>query len=544
MFNSIALRRVKLQPNDRRNMRRRKIAVFGIAALVLTGCASTAPAALTTGASNTGDSEAAAVQAEAFPDVYAQTIAWRDCTDEDGLDAAFSAELGDAGVDPEGIRCGTVRAPLDWDDPGDDDRIDLAVVHVPATGDDPLGTLMGNPGGPGEPGVGFMLGVPLSPGIDAVLERYDLLGFDPRGIGHSTPLECYDTGSELPAVQLGLCAASQPIAHTMGTSQVARDMELMRALIGAAQLDFLGYSYGTMLGASYATLFPENTGRMVLDSAENAEWASPIHSFDQAVAGAKATVALATACRTEYADEVEVCPFVDEDSLVRVLSDLDEEPLVTTQGTPIDGGDLKSYLIQTLYKSHFERGRTLDRVALALFGDQDAIDEIGGDDQDDAGEAEAAERDPQLADPVDLTMDIVSCHSFPIDPDIPGLIAHIQETGIPRLLGGPEITDDTLESFVDFSCYALPGSGLDITDRFDAAGAQPPLVIGVTGDHATPYQYAQDLVDELGVGTLLTLDGQGHAASFTGRSACIDTAVTEYLLEGTLPQEGAVCTDD
>lgn len=518
----------------------------GLAALAIVMAGCTAPLS-GSGPDSGAAGGAAAAQAEAFPDVYAQTIDWRDCTDEDGLDEGFGGELNAVGVDPEGIRCGTVRAPLDWDDPSDDDRIDLAVVHIPATGDDPLGTLMGNPGGPGEPGVGFMLGMPLSPGIDAVLERYDLLGFDPRGIGNSTPLECYDTGSELPAVQLGLCAASQPIAHTMGTSQVARDMELMRSLIGAAQLDFLGYSYGTMLGASYATLFPEHTGRMVLDSAENAEWASPIHSFDQAVAGAKATVALATACRTEYADEVEVCPFVDEDSLVRVLTDLDAEPLVTTQGTTIDGGDLKSYLIQTLYQSHFERGRTLDRVALALFGDQDAIDEIGGDtegDQDVVDESETAERDPNLADPVDLTMEVVSCHSFPIDPDIPGLIAHIQKTGIPRLLGGPEITDDTLESFVDFSCYALPGSGLDITDRFDAAGAQAPLVIGITGDHATPYQYAQDLVDELGVGRLLTLDGQGHAASFAGRSACIDTAVTEYLLEGTLPKEGTVCQDD
>src|SRR5690606_34286456 len=113
-----------------------------------------------------------------------------------------------------------------------------------------------------------------------------------------------------------------------------------------------------------------------------------------------------------------------------------------------------------------------------------------------------------------------------------------------RLLGGPEIDDATLAPFVDLSCYTLPESGLDITDSFDATGADPILVIGITGDHATPYQYAQVLTDELGDATLLTLDGQGHGASYSGRSSCIDTAVTDYLLEGVVPAKGTVCTDD
>lgn len=470
-------------------------------------------------------------QATDFPEVYNQNVDWRACGAEDGLDRYMSDALAEGGIKVDEITCADIQAPYDWADPTNHDTIDLAIVRIPSMGSGDLGTLLGNPGGPGAGGVEFMLGMPLSPGFDEVMEHYDLLGFDPRGIGRSTPLDCDGAGSELRVVQLGTCIAENPITHTMGTSQVARDMELMRHLSDDKRLNFFGYSYGTMLGATYATLFPERVGRMVLDSAEDAEWASLIHNFDQQVAIANATVALATACRTEYQDEVEVCPFVDEESLIEVLNQLDEEPLVASDGTEIPGYLLQSYLTNALYQSHVERGRTLDTISLALFGDQEAIDTIGAEF---AGGGSG----------IDLAMDIVTCHSFPIEPDVPGLLEHIEKVGMPRLLGGPELNDTTLAPFVDLSCYTLPESGLDITDSFDGAAADPILVIGITGDHATPYQYAQVLTDELGDATLLTLDGQGHGASYSGRSSCIDTAVTGYLLEGAMPAKGTVCADD
>ncbi|MGJ0204036.1 alpha/beta hydrolase [Leucobacter sp. gxy201] len=470
----------------------------------------------------------AAWQAESFASVYEQRVEWRECDADDGLDADLTESLEASGVEPDGIACGAVTAPFDWNDPENEQTIELAVVRVLATGE-PRGTLIGNPGGPGATGIDFMLGMAAAPGFDQVLEHYDLLGFDPRGIGSSTPIDCDAGVSELPEIQLGECIAEHPLTRTMGTVQVARDMELLRALQGAEKLDYLGYSYGTMLGATYASIFPERVGRMVLDSAENAEWASPIHSFEQQVAIAKAVVALATDCRTEYADEVEVCPFDSEASVLAVLERLQTEPLVASDGTEITGADLYGYLTGALYSSHYGRGIVLDTVALALFGDQEAIDALGAEVS--GGSA-------------DLAMRVVSCHSFPIEPDIPGLLAHVERVGVPRLMGGPEITDEVLAPFVDLSCYALPESGLDVTESFDAAGAGPILVIGITGDHATPYPYAQELVDELGPATLLTLDGQGHAASFSDRSSCIDAAVTAYLVAGEMPATGTVCTDD
>lgn len=502
-------------------------AALTVAALLLAGCA--APAPPTVEELIDPAARGAEWQAEHFSQLYEQQVTWARCDENYGADPATVAELVSVGFAENSIQCAMIAAPLDWDDPSNTQTIELAVVHVASPGS-PRGTLLGNPGGPGEPGVEFMLGMVLSPGFDGVLASYDLLGFDPRGIGHSTPIACDDAGSELRAVQIAHCAAENSLVHTMGTAQVARDMELMRHLMGEERLDYLGYSYGTMLGATYASIFPERVGRMVLDSAENAEWASPIHQFDQQVAISNSLAALADTCRTVYADVVEVCPFTSESSLIKVLADLDKAPLVASDATTVSGGDLYGILVSTLYQSHVGRGDMLDTIALALFGNQDAIDVLA----------------EQLADNgvEDLSMDIVTCHSYPIEPNIEGLIEHIDQEGVPRLMGGPAVTDEVLAPYVDMSCYALPESGLDYSDTFSAETADPILVVGITGDHATPFQYAQVLADELGNATLLTLDGQGHAASFTGRSSCVDTAVTDYLVDGTIPKAGSVCTDD
>lgn len=478
------------------------VAALASATLLLAGCASPA----TPGLEELIDPAArgAAWQAENFSELYKQKLEWAPCDDSFGADPATVAELERAGIDADGIRCAMVASPFDWDDPSNSETIELSVARVSSTGS-ARGTLLGNPGGPGEPGVEFMLGMALSPGFEEVLDNYDLLGFDPRGIGRSTPIECDDAGSELRAVQIAECVAANSLARTMGTVQVARDMELLRHLVDEERLDYLGCSYGTMLGATYASIFPERVGRMVLDSAENAEWASPIHQFDQQVAISNALAALADTCRTVYADVVEVCPFTSEDSLIEVLDQLNRKPLVASDASVVTGDALYGLLVGTLYQSHVGRGDMLDTIALALFGNQDAIDVLA--------------ENLSTEGTVDLAMDIVTCHSFPLDPNVVGLLDHVRETGVPRRMGGPEVTDDVLAPYVDMSCYALPESGLDYADNFSAKGADPILVIGITGDHATPFQYAQVLADELGSATLLTLDGQVCTDDFSADDA-------------------------
>lgn len=221
-------------------------------------------------------------------------------------------------------------------------------------------------------------------------------------------------------------------------------MELLRSLAGGGErLDYLGYSYGTMLGATYATLFPEKAGRMVLDSAENAQWGALTHNYDQMVAVSKAVSALAERCSDLTTSEgaAVTCPFTSEREMLDYQKSLTDKPLVASDGT--------------------------------------------------------------------------------------------------------EITDEVLAEFTEFDCAVLPATGTDITTSFDASKVSSVLlVIGITGDHATPYQHGKELARQLGKASFVTLEGTGHGASFSGRSTCIDELATAYLVDGTVPKDGTVCQPD
>jgi len=499
--------------------RRRRTAavVLAVATLALAACTDT-------GRLDAGPS-ASAAQERDFPAVYAQTIDWRACGEDDGLSARVTESLARHGTTVGGFRCATIAAPLDWNDPGNRETIGLAVVHIPATGDAPIGTLFTNPGGPGAEDLAFVYGLMAGKGFDRIRERYDLLAVDPRGVGRSTPVVC-DSTSTIREVQVSACAAANPVARTMGTSQVARDLELLRALMKDDRLHYLGYSYGTALGATYSTLFPERVGRMVLDSAIGSEWATPIGAFRQEKAFAEQVVSLVEGCGVVY--RVDPCPFASEDALVAEMARLTATPLIASDGTTVDGAAMYESLASALYGGTPGREAALDTAARALRGDQAAIDEVAKAKSGDLGAAGQ----------------LVMCHSFPRDPDIPGLVREIEASGIPRVLGGPAVDDTTLRRFVDLFCDALPFSGDDLAGPFSGSPDAPILVIGVMGDPATPYAAAQRLVDELGDARLLTLDGSVHGVSFFGRSTCVTDAATAYLLDGVLPAEGTVCASD
>ena len=493
-----------------------------IAALFLSGCAGGSG-----GAAAGGGGESAAQQ-QNFAAFYEQSIEWQSCDEGFGLEDAQRERLEERGGSPAAFQCAKVEAPLDWNDAENGDTIELAVTHLASAGEDRQGVLFGNPGGPGASGLDYTYNMSVAPGFDEIMQSYDLIGFDPRGIGSSTPIEC-EAESPILTVQIAACAEQAPLARTMGTSQVARDMELLRQLMGDEKMHYLGYSYGTMLGATYSTLFPERVGRMLLDSAEGAGWATLIGSLAQTQAIEVAIEDLFAECGTRY--DVEVCPFADITALMEAMGDLTVEPLLASDGTEVNGRMLYQYLLTSLYQRTVGREIALDTTALALSGNQDAIDRMA-----DAMSGGGAT--------VGLAGSIVRCHSFPEDPDVMGLLAYAEETGVPALLGGPELSPFVTQSLIDLNCFALAESGDDITDSFSGSPDAPILIIGITGDHATHYEGAVQLTEELGNARLLTLDGAGHAASYTGRSSCIDQASTAYLLRGELPPEGAVCTDD
>ena len=209
---------------------------------------------------------------------YNQDLTWTDCTD-DATGTAF--------------QCATVTVPLDYDHP-QGKTITVALKKLPSTSPSPRGSVFLNPGGPGGSGISLInihAGLYKTGGLSGVLANYDVIGFDPRGIGQSTPITCWSpddvqaimagranqltSGSAGDIVAKGSRDAASCQKYTevpeildhMDTRSVARDMDVMRALVGDQDLNFLGYSYGTYLGAVYTELFPDNVGRVVLDSA-------------------------------------------------------------------------------------------------------------------------------------------------------------------------------------------------------------------------------------------------------------------------------------
>lgn len=488
------------------------------ATLALGGCAAS-EASVASGAS--------AAQQRSFPAIYDQTIDWQECGLDFGIREDFVDIIAEAGGHVEGAQCGMVEVPLDWNDPRNTETIELAAMHIPATGDDPIGTLFSNPGGPGASGVDYAIGLTTIRGFDKVHEQYDLLGFDPRGIARSTPVQC-ESESEIFELQIALCADQNELAGSMGSAQVARDMDLLRHLVGDELTHYAGFSYGTVIGATYATLFPERIGRIMLDSAWPSDWSSPLGGYLQQEAIVRSVNELLSLCGSEY--EVPLCPITGEDALGTTLDQLSEQPLTASDGTEIDGSMFRGYLVSGLYKAPGGRQEVLDVVGRSLSGDQAAIDKLA---QEMSGGGSS----------VGLSGMIVRCLSSPRDANLIGVYDYIQEHGLPKPLGGPEITDENLRPILDLKCDALPQSGDDYM-MFENTSDVPILVFGVTGDHATPYAGAKQMVEELGNARLITLEGSGHIASFSNRSTCADDAAVAYLLRGELPAEGTVCTDD
>ena len=495
------------------------VAALAVAAMLLSGCAPEGTAE--------PDTESAKQQ-RAFPELYSQQLAWERCGGNEADADQLEAKMREAGARIDGMQCTFVEVPLNWSDSSSDETIMLRAMFIPATGEsEPIGTLLSNPGGPGASGIEFAVDLTISPDLAEVQEHYNFLGFDPRGMGASSPLEC-ESESNIFELQLAQCAEQNPLALSMGSAQVARDMELMRHLLGDAQLHYAGFSYGTVIGATYVTLFPERVGRVMLDSAWPSDWSSPLGSYQQREAVAAAIGELLVGCASEY--QVESCPLDGEEALQQLVERLNAQPLLATDGGEVTGSMIRDYLTVALYQLPSGRHDLLDAVGRAVGGEQEAIDKIA------AAMAGGGAR-------VGLAGMVVRCLSSPRDPNLIGLYDYIVEHGLPRSLGGPEIDDSTLREYLNLSCDALPDSGEDYM-MFSNESETPVLVFGLTGDHATPYAGAQQLVDELGNATLVTLEGSGHIASFQGRSTCADAIATAYLLRGEMPAVGTVCTDD
>lgn len=518
-------------PSGSRGRRRGRTRRTG-SALALAVLLAAAPAGGAAGAATVAALQQGVVVTAQVPpgleDFYAQQLVWTAC--------GAAAE------------CTRVRVPLDHDNPAAG-QIELALTRVPST--DPAarqGSLLVNFGGPGGSGTASIEA--WAAGLDPrVRAAYDVVGFDPRGVGSSTAVECVDdatmdamrASSVDPDTPEGLaqaiaaaerfaaaCAANTgPLLGEVDTISAAKDLDILRAVLGDAQLDYLGYSYGTHLGATYADLFPEHTGRFVLDAAMDP-------SLDQAglVLGQAGAFERALRLYVESCLPLDGCPFegtVDEGlaEIEALLRQAEAQPLPTADGRPLTVDEVMTALILPLYNEQnwwvltpalalaFDHG---DGTALLRLADIYHGRQPDGSYPDNGSEANVA----------------INCLDRTVDAD-PAAMA-VMDTRLQEV--APTLGDWFSHGAV--TCDAWPYEPVREPAPIDAAGAGPILVVGGTGDTATPYAWSQALAAQLEGGHLLTRVGEGHGSYLKG-NRCVDETITTYLLEGVLPAEERVC---
>ncbi|MGH8775920.1 MAG: alpha/beta hydrolase [Jiangellaceae bacterium] len=466
---------------------------------------------------------------QALVPFYGQRVGWETCEQD--------------------YECATIEVPLDYDAPSGE-TIELALLRAPASGDDRIGSLFVNPGGPGGSGIDYAQSDVVS---GDVRERFDIVGFDPRGVGESTPIDCLDDGAldefvavdgspdddaevvelqeQAAALAEGCTTNSGDLLPHIGTADVARDLDVMRAVLGDDELYYLGKSYGTYIGALYAEQFPDRVGRLVLDGAIDPTLPGDEVALGQAE-GFERTLSAYLAFCLESDDG---CPLGESErearaTLENLLDVIDAGPLATddesrplTQALAILGIVLPLYLTPDqgypVLSLSLEQALAGDGTALLTLADIYLFRNADGSYDGNQNEAIYA----------------VNC----VDkPDVAS-VAEV-EAGLPVF----QETSPIFGSFLGWgglACADWPAPATAELVAVTAAGAEPILVVGTTGDPATPYEWAESLASQLESGVLLTFEGTGHTAYLSG-SDCIDEAVDAYLLEGEAPEEGTRCS--
>ncbi|MFC7308383.1 alpha/beta hydrolase [Streptomyces monticola] len=511
--------------DTRRHLFRTSGTLLTAAALLISGCSS--------GSSSSSAVESAlpAETPKALTAYYGQELSWREC-----------------GV--PGFQCASMKAPLDYDKPGSGD-IKLAVARKKATGPGKrLGSLMVNPGGPGGSAIQYLqtyagIGYPAP-----VRAQYDMVAVDPRGVARSEPVECLegkamDAYTQTDVTPDGqretdqLVAAYKEFAQGcerrsgkvlphVSTVAAARDMDVLRAALGDEKLSYVGASYGTFLGATYAGLYPKRTGRVVLDGAMDPSLPARRMNLDQTAGFETAFQAFAKDCVAR-----KNCPLgtgSPEDAGKRMkdfFRDLDKAPVPTGTDRRLGESLATTGVIAAMY-DEAAWPQLRDAIAAAM------------EKEDGAGLLALAdsyyEREPdgKYANLM-FANAAVNCLDLPPafkDPDA-------VKSALPEFEKASPVFGEGL-AWSSLNCAYWPVRATGEPHRIKAEGASPTVVVGTTRDPATPYKWAEALAGQLDSGHLLTYDGDGHTAYGRG-SDCIDSAINRYLLRGDAPPDGKKC---
>lgn len=464
---------------------------------------------------------------EGLGQFYDQTLDWTSCDDEN--------------------ECAALTVPVDYGDPTGE-TVDLKLERRPATDQAAkVGSLVVNPGGPGAPGTALVK-PPIYAFGDPILERYDVVAFDPRGTGESDPIDCVsdadlDTflaedpspddaaeGEALVQEQddffAGCVDSSDALIGHVSTVEAARDMDVLRGALREEKLAYLGFSYGTTLGGVYAELFAKNVGRFVLDGATDPTLDFRENSLSQARGFQTALDAYVDDC-IDGGD----CFLGDSrdealGAITDLLDSIDASPLSTSSDRDLTVGNAVYGIITPLYSKEnwplldqgLEEALDGNGDTLLLLSDFYASRNTSGGYDDNSLEANLA----------------INCLDDPttLEPaDIPAEYPAFEEASP---------TFGRIFAWFLIGCHGIQVEASEPTPTITGKGADPILVLGTTRDPATPYEEAVALASQLDSGVLISRDGDGHTAYNKGNS-CVDDAVEGYLLDGTVPEDGLEC---
>ncbi len=463
------------------------------------------------------------------------------------------------------MQCATLAAPIDRNNP-DSGSIDLELARVPATGspNQRIGSLLFNPGGPGGSGIEFLASAAMMV-PEELAQQFDLVSWDPRGVGESSPVHCLsddqkdkqiegDLSPDDPAEMdrsikdqksvLDGCKKNNPdLIDHMSTADVAGDLEEIRQALGDQKLNYVGFSYGTAIGATYATMFPSEVRAMVLDG-----------SVSPTATDLEQTITQAEGFENTFDNFVSTCDADaqcalqghTEQSVADVRSMLDDDPLVvdTASGKRELTRDLFDVGLATaLYDTSVwsPLARAIDDIEKTLTaGIQLEPDGGSTSSSTSGGGMILALADRQFGRNPDGTWDnssdaqvMVNCADADDRPTTEEGIKEGEKVAEAAPLFGEFLKTGPL------SCVNWPEPANPVPE-WTAAGAPPILVVGTVGDPATPYKWSEQMNKALGGSVLLTYEGDGHTAFMRG-GPCIDNAVVAYLVDLELPMAGTSC---
>ena len=469
-----------------------------------------------------------------------QPVQWEPCRPGGGGGQALPI--------PSGAQCGKIAVPVDYSDP-EGGAATLALIRFPATGER-IGSLIVNPGGPGESGIDAAASIVESL-LPEVRERFDLVGFDPRGVGASSPaLWCNSDadndrlradpqvdyspegverieGETKAFVQRCIDKMGTEFLANVGTASVAKDLDALRAAVGDDKLNYLGYSYGTRIGAAYAEAYPDKVRAMILDGAVDPN-ADPIQAdIDQAAAFQQAFDDYAADCAEDVSCPLGTDPAKAVDVYRSLVDPLVEQPLTTRDPRGLSYGDAVVGTIMALYSPNLWRHLTQGLTEMTNGRGDVMLALADMYMRRDAQGRYTNATDARIA---------VNCVDQPPITDRAKVVEEDRRLReVAPFLSYGEFTGNAPMS----TCAFWPVPPTSTPHTVSAPGLPPVLVISSTGDPATPYQAGVDLAAQLG-GALLTFNGTQHTVAFQGEQ-CVDDYAAAYLVDLTLPPPGASC---